>query len=686
MPILPALAVATAAAGVGATIYGADKASKAAKNAGQLTANADQAALDLQQRVYDQNRADVAPFRAIGLTAAQALAASFGLPVTGAGPSMTGPTAAPAGYYAPAPAGGGYGGYYAPTATPSVSRTATLSMTGATVAPPATAPSTALRASTPVSTAPPPAGTASLGTAQQTQVADLRTNAAPSMTGAPPSNEVPYYDWNPEHTTGVLIRGATPEHAAGVNGIVPSYVAGLSGANTSGIAYGSPGSGAGLEDVIGSGSAYGWDPIQAQDNNNYLDGDASTGFTRGAIDPVTGEFTDPYTRQYYGLAPLPGQGSMTGAMTGASSAAPEASPQNPLYPAAAGAAPAGAAPATAGGPDWNAYWAANPDLAADPSLANSHPGDLNGDGTEDNADRAEWHYQHYGQNEGRGLPTTQPSMTGGGGGGGAGPAPAPVAPGFTDPTAPYGYTAGPRPEPGPTPATYTPGPSPTYVSPDLSGDAYHESPGYKFQVSEAMKAIGNIASAGGRVFSGQRLKATAQRAGDLADQNFTDWRNFTAGQANVKNAFDRAAYESDRGFGYGQSRDARGDYVTDRTRADGLYNDDRTYNAGRYDQRNNTLLTLAGFGPQANGQNASTAQSFAANSGNLMTNQATALGNAGIGSANAFNSALNNIGTGALYLAGRYGGGTGSMTGGGGYLGPNAGIAPADFSFSGANF
>lgn len=672
-----ALTVGTAALGAGATLIGAHEASSAARAAGQTVANADQAALDLQRQIYDQNRADAAPFRDVGLSAARALAGSYGLPISGTTPpTMTGAASPPAAY-STAPAGGGYGGYYAPSVPPppAGSPAPAPSMTGASTPPQAPAQgggpvqTSAMRTEGPSGTATAMAGPPTAG----------------AMTGAPPSNEVPFYDWNPQHTTGVLIRGATPEQAARTNGIVPSYVAGLSGPNMTGQPYGTPGSGAGLLDVIGSGSAYGWDPIQAQDNRNYLDSDPTTGFTRDFTDPnvLASYGVDPYSQQAFELS-----GGVWGPQAQRAGQSAPAGPPGAMTGAVGGtaAAPGAPAPAAGGQPDWSAYLQAYPDVAAGYQTEMANPQQaqaLAAMGITTPEQFAADHWQRFGQNEGRTLPTTQatPTMTGAPGGGGG----APVQPGYTDPTAPYGYTAGPRPAPGVEPAAYVSGADPAYITPNFGTDAYHQSPGYNFQVSEALKAINNQASAGGRLLSGQRLKAITQRAGSLADQDYTDWRNFTAGQANNQNAYNRASFESDRSFGYGQARDARGDYVNDRTRADGLYNDDRTFDAGRYDARNQSLLTLAGFGPQANSQTGSAAQNFATNAGNLMTNSANATANAGIGSANAFNTALNNLGTGAFYLAGRVGSGSGS-TAGGNYFGGNAGIAPANFSFPGATF
>lgn len=289
---------------------------------------------------------------------------------------------------------------------------------------------------------------------------------------------------------------------------------------------------------------------------------------------------------------------------------------------AAGMEPTWNAPLTtqasaAGAPDWNAYLQANPDVAAEAAQEGWNP-----------AEYAAFHYQTYGQGEGRTLPTTQAAAES-------------EAP-WVDPTSPGGYMIGPRPEAGDRPSAFT------YAGPDLSLSAFRASPDYEFRVKESERALGNLMSAHGGVFSGQRIKAALERSQNLADAEYTDWRNFTMAKANA-----------DRAFDYGMNRDTTRDYEVDRARSDGLYDDDRRYTTGRYDTRNQTLLNLAGFGPQATSSNQNAAQSFANNAGALMTDSARARGDAGIAGANAWNQGLGNIMNTGAYLigSGAFGGG-----------------------------
>jgi hypothetical protein len=209
--------------------------------------------------------------------------------------------------------------------------------------------------------------------------------------------------------------------------------------------------------------------------------------------------------------------------------------------------------------------------------------------------------------------------------------------GYADPTAPNGYDAGARPDPGPAP-TYG-----GYAPLDVSYEDYQNSPEFKFRISESQKALDNLSSSMGRVLSGARVKAGVQRAQDVASQGYTDYRNYMTNQYNL-----------DRAFDYGTYRDQVSDYDQNRARSDGLYNDDRNFLTSRYDTRNNQLLSLAGFGTGANAANQSAGQSYAANQGNLALTAANANGNAAISSANAFANGVNNAATGLSYIAGRY--------------------------------
>lgn len=300
-------------------------------------------------------------------------------------------------------------------------------------------------------------------------------------------------------------------------------------------------------------------------------------------------------------------------------------------------------------PNYAAYGAQNPDVQGEASrVVGSDPR------FQTPADYYAWHWQNYGQYEGRDLPMTAPQT-----------APALPAPteggtpaGYTDPTAPSGYEIGARPDIGPAPAPYVD----NRVRPtlDLSLDTFYQDPGYELRLAEGNEALDRIASSSGNRFSGQRLKSATRYNQDFASNEFD---RFAGRQMGIY-GMDLAQYNTDRGFDYGQYRDQYGDYLTDRARSDGLYDDDRRYLAGRYDTRNNTLLNLAGFGTGANAANQSAAQSFASQQGQSLMTAANARGNAGINAANAWNQGLNNLMTTGAYLWGSRGG-SGGFGGGG---------------------
>lgn len=188
--------------------------------------------------------------------------------------------------------------------------------------------------------------------------------------------------------------------------------------------------------------------------------------------------------------------------------------------------------------------------------------------------------------------------------------------GYSDPTAPGGYTMTARPD---------------YGNLDVSTDAFRASPDYSFRVSEGNKALDRIAAASGGIMSGQRYKAASRYNQDIADSEYTDWRNYVTGQYNANRNFNESVYQADRA---------------------NLNN--------RYDTRNSTLLTMAGFAPAATAANQNAGQAYAANTTNLMTSTGQARADATTGAANAWNQGIGSLMTTGGYLLGRFGGQGGS--------------------------
>jgi hypothetical protein len=295
-----------------------------------------------------------------------------------------------------------------------------------------------------------------------------------------------------------------------------------------------------------------------------------------------------------------------------------------------GTPPAGGS-ATGGGPggsvDWMKYLQDNPD-----ALANYN--DIHASGRTDALANdpiafAQFHWQDDGAR--RPLPMT--AATAPQGGGATGPS---APPGYNDPTSPGGYMTGPRPDPGSAPAR-TP-----YGALDIGLGSYQKSPYYDFVQSEGLKGLDHVASSMGGLMSGARVKAAERFNNNLASTDYTDWRNYTTGQYNI-----------DRGRADNQYTQDLGQYDADRARSDGLYADDRAFTTGRYDTRNNQLMSLAGFGSASTNATNNAAQSFAQSDAQARMAGATAQGNGQIQGANALTSGINNLVTTGAYLGGR---------------------------------
>lgn len=277
-------------------------------------------------------------------------------------------------------------------------------------------------------------------------------------------------------------------------------------------------------------------------------------------------------------------------------------PDNGVAGGSTNAAPPPASTAARTGFDAQAYWNANPDLAADASLSGFNPGDLTGDGVVDNADRGAWHYQNYGKNEGRNAPQYAAPTT-------------PTTP--TTPTAPDLRTA-PRPDPGPAPtSTRAPtatmpdvGPTPTRAptvamqdygvaptrraeiamqdygrAPDAASyyANFAEDPGAAYRRSQALEGVNAYSAARGKLRSGDAAVALATRASDLGSQEYNNWFNRQSarlasdqGQFNANRAFAGNLYDS-------QNNRADSQYNTDL----GQFNNNRSYAGNLYESQNN---------------------------------------------------------------------------------------------------
>lgn len=147
--------------------------------------------------------------------------------------------------------------------------------------------------------------------------------------------------------------------------------------------------------------------------------------------------------------------------------------------------------ASAGSPDWNAYLAANPDVAQYGAGHLSDYGDVNQDGTLDLTDFAQGHYGLFGQKEGRNLPTI-------------------AAPAVT-PAASTGSTS---------------------ANPNAGIMAQLESmPGYQFARDQGVASVGR--ALGSKGLTGAQAKGISRFVTGLADQTYGEQVNRLMGAATL---------------------------------------------------------------------------------------------------------------------------------------------------------
>jgi hypothetical protein len=174
-----------------------------------------------------------------------------------------------------------------------------------------------------------------------------------------------------------------------------------------------------------------------------------------------------------------------------------------------------------GGPDWDAYLNANPDVA---ELAQREVQDGVAPDLWTSAQR---HYEQFGKGEGRQLSQIQSA---------SGPAPTYTRPDF--------------------------GAAPTFARPDmptldLSTQNYRESPGYAFQQQRGMNALKSDKTLNGLLRSGAAVKSALDFSQGLADQDYNQWADRTTD--NYRFEVDRVnrQFEADREYGTDVYRDTR---------------------------------------------------------------------------------------------------------------------------------
>lgn len=308
-----------------------------------------------------------------------------------------------------------------------------------------------------------------------------------------------------------------------------------------------------------------------------------------------------------------------------------------VTPAASGGT--GASGPAAGSPDYTAYFNANPDLQAEYQRLESGKGADMFDSPEE---YAAYHYQTFGQNEGRQLPTvagTTPET--------ATPAQPPMTP--QQEAAQFGTRpedlAVPtfeRPQAMSAPANFS------YSPQDIENDV-----GYRFARDEALNGVNAFSAARGKLRSGDAAKALLGRAAGVAHQWDSDYFNRALQAYNVNND----------NYRFSQNRQDR-NFLDDRSvglnlwnqqqgRRDNIFSEDRGFNRSVFDQGTSNL-----FGLVSVGQNAAAGT---ANAGNIFANaSATQNNNVAQTQANGAlwrQGQLNNMFGSAMNLAGTFAGG-----------------------------
>lgn len=262
----------------------------------------------------------------------------------------------------------------------------------------------------------------------------------------------------------------------------------------------------------------------------------------------------------------------------------------------------GAGTPTAGQPDYAAYVAQNPDIAAEAQRVLAEDpkavGDLNGDGTIDATDYGQFHAQQF-------HDRTVPTATGAANDGRIATE--------SDLQAQIGAE--------PTFAPRQQYDRPAYQQANVGLDQFQASPDYNFRLQEGSRNLNAFNAAKGVLGSGAAAKSLIDYGQNTAAAEYGNWRNYVTGQTDKLNAFNQDSFNSDRGFGTDI-------YNTDRANTLNRYDTNRSYLTGRDDNTTNNLFRLASGGQGAIGATNAAGASYANNSGNILQNNANAVTNA----------------------------------------------------------
>lgn len=339
-----------------------------------------------------------------------------------------------------------------------------------------------------------------------------------------------------------------------------------------------------------------------------------------------------------GVAPPPAQvpGPSTAKASGGPAIDPASvGPPQSSGPVAQGAPAAPADPAATGGqPDWDAYLAANPDVAAWAAAGHGDPS-LGPNQTPEQA--AAYHYLNGGNAEGRAPPPMLPAST-------------PAAPPQADPNAPPPTWQG-----NPTDASGAPiyTRAATGAAPDVNDffSNFQASPGYQWRLSEGQRNLNANSAARGLGQSGSAIKAGIDYGQNQASAEYGNWFNQQQtkfGDAN--NQFNTANARTDANFN------------TDQNTGTNLFINERNNAQSRYDTATGNLFQLAQMGQTAAGATGAAGQTYANNATNINGSQANAAANAAQQRAQASSQGFGALGAAAGNIFSGFGGGNSSTS------------------------
>jgi hypothetical protein len=322
-----------------------------------------------------------------------------------------------------------------------------------------------------------------------------------------------------------------------------------------------------------------------------------------------------------------------------------------------GEGPQGQPPGADMAPQGGGYLEQNPDVAQfaqDAVRQGFTPEGWSGGVIDTPEEAAQYHYETYGQAEGRQMP---------------------MGPGQQGP---IDYTTAERPN-APTAPQFE---RPDAVrfgdygqAPDMGSffENFQADPGYQFRLNEGLRGVNAASAAMGKLRSGDAAKALQARGDGLASQEYGNWfqRQMQKYQAS------RGAFEGDRSFAgqryqfdtgrqdqnFGDDRGyGTGLWQFGVNRGDQVFNDARDYQTGRIDKRVNNLFDLTNIGTNANANVSRAAQGFANEQGDSAGRIGDAVGANAVNRASANNSVAGAIGGAATNLFTAWGGGGGGMS------------------------